>query len=237
LNNSKQAGNVPRTRRKLIKSLAVPNPDNCQRKKWSAIYHGPQYYYGFDAGPVARRAIRYHRPLLQAGSTLSQPTALDVGCGEGQDVAFLCENHYRATGLDFVPDAIEKAKQLVAKRDCDAQIFQTDLRDWYWSEKYDLVIAVNSLQFLGNDAPQILEKVIASVAGSGVLGLSLFGCENDERVENGVYFSSLESLLARFSHSGENREWQMLETTNLWQWNVAANAPQPFVTLIAQRLK
>lgn len=214
----------------------MPNIDNSQHKKWSAIYSGPQYYYGFDAGTVARRAVRYHRPLLGAGSTPTVPAALDVGCGEGQDTTFLCENHYRAVGLDFVPSAIEKARQLVQKTNCDAQFFQTDLRDWKWNAKYDLVLAVNSLQFLGDDAPQILENVIASVAVSGVLGLSLFGCENGEKIENGVYFSSLETLLSRFNSEGEKREWQMLEITKLWQWNVAANAPQPFVTLIAQRL-
>ena len=215
----------------------MPNADNSQREKWSAIYQGPQYYYGFDAGPVARRAIRYHRPLVQVGSTPCPPTALDVGCGEGQDIAFLSENHYRATGLDFVPHAIEKAKSLIAKRNLDAQLFQTDLRDWHWNEKFDLVLAVNSLQFLGSEAPQVLEKVIASVATSGVLGISLFGCETSEHIESGVYFSSLENLLARFNHESENRDWQMLEATKLWQWNAAANAPQPFVTLIAQRLK
>jgi SAM-dependent methyltransferase len=214
----------------------MSNTDNSQREKWSAIYHGPTYYYGSDAGPIARRAVRYHRPLLQGGSTPALPTALDVGCGEGQDLAFLCESHYCATGLDFVPSAIEKAKKLVARRNCEAQLFQTDLREWHWDGKFDLVLAANSLQFLGSDASQILEKVIASVATAGVLGVSLFGCENGERVENGVYFSSLENLLSRFNHTGVNREWQMLETTNLWQWNVAANAPQPFVTLIAQRL-
>jgi SAM-dependent methyltransferase len=214
----------------------VANTDNSQCEKWSAIYRGSQYYYGFDAGPVARRAVRYHRPLLGAGSTPHLPSALDVGCGEGQDVAFLCENHYRATGLDFVPGAIEKAKQLIAKKNCQAQLFQTDLRDWHWREKYDLVLAVNSLQFLGKDAPQVLNAVMASVAASGVLGLSLFGCEGGERVEGGIYFSSLESLLSRFDCRGESRCWQMLETAALWQWNTQANAPQPFVTLIAQRL-
>ncbi len=223
----------------MIRSLAVPNTDNTQREKWSAIYDGPQYYYGSDAGPVARRAVRYYRPLarrIEVGSTPSLPSALDVGCGEGQDIAFLCENHFHATGLDFVPSAIEKAKQLVEKRNFDAQLFQTDLRDWNWKEEYNLVLAVNSLQFLGNDAPPILEKVIASVAVAGVLGISLFGCQAGEQIKNGVYFSSLEHLLTHFIHEGENREWQMLETTNLWQWNATANAPQPFVTLIAQRL-
>lgn len=210
------------------------NKNNSQHARWSSIYAGPQYYYGFDAGPVARRALRYHRPLI--GSTPVRPTALDVGCGEGQDVAFLCESGYEATGIDFVPAAIEKAKRLLEKRNFSATLRQTDLREWSWNEKFDLVLAVNSLQFLGEDAPAVLPRVLESTRAGGVLGLSLFACETGEAVQGGTYFTSLENLLARFHHEGENREWQMLEASRLWQWNARANAPQPFVSLIAQRL-
>jgi len=100
--------------------------NNSQRAKWSAIYSGPNYHYGFDAGPVARRAVRYAQPL---SSNRSTPAALDVGCGEGQDVAFLCERGYQTTGLDFVPDAISKAEKLLEARELKAQLHAGDLRD------------------------------------------------------------------------------------------------------------
>ena len=207
---------------------------NGQRAKWSAIYAGPNYHYGFDAGPVARRAIRYAQPLHASGST---PSALDVGCGEGQDVAFLCECGYQTTGLDFVSDAIHKAEKLLAARELKAEMHAGDLRDWNWNAQFDLVLAVNSLQFLGKDAPAILALVIQSVAVGGVLGFSIFACETGREVRDGVFFIALEELLNGFDCKGENRSWQMLETAQLWQWNARANARQPFVTLIAQRLK
>lgn len=211
--------------------IEVNDPQHAQ---WSAIYAGPNYYYGCDAGPVARRAIRYSRPLSAGRST---PSALDVGCGEGQDLAFLCESGYRTTGLDFVPDATQKAQQLLRARGLQAQLHTGDLRDWSWGEEFELVLAVNSLQFLGNDAPAILGSVMQSVAVGGVLGLSLFACESGSAVRDGVFFISLEELLNDFDYEGNQRRWQMLETTKLWQWNARENAPQPFVTLIAQRLK
>ena len=207
---------------------------NGQRAKWSAIYAGPNYYYGFDAGPVARRVIRYAQPLHANRST---PSALDVGCGEGQDIAFLCECGYETTGLDFVPDAISKAEKLLEARNLQAQLHAGDLRDRNWSAQYDLVLAVNSLQFLGEDTPAILDSVAQSVAVGGVLGFSIFACESGSEVRDGVFFIALEELLNRFDCKGENRSWQMLETAQLWQWNARANARQPFVTLIAQRLK
>ena len=205
-----------------------------QREKWSAIYACPSYYYGFDAGPVARRAIRYAQPLHGNRSTRS---ALDVGCGEGQDVAFLCECGYQTTGLDFVPAAISKAEKLREARDLKANLHAGDLRDWDWNARYDLVLAVNSLQFLGEDAPSVLQRVIDSVAVGGVLGFSIFACESGSEVRDGVFFIALEELMNRFDGNGQNRSWQMLETAQLWQWNSRLNARQPFATLIAQRLK
>lgn len=204
-----------------------------EHARWSGVYAGDEYYYGADAGPLARRAVRYHRPLRGHAST---PTALDVGCGEGQDLAFLVEFKYDATGLDFISSATQKARGLLERRSLRAQVFETDLRDWNWSQQYDLVLACNSLQFLGADASPVLNRVIEATSVGGVLGLSLFACETSEEIRDGVYFSSLENLLSRFDHEGENRAWQMLETTKLWQWNASSGAPQPFITLIGQRL-
>jgi trans-aconitate methyltransferase len=205
-----------------------------EHARWSAAFAGAEYFYGLDAGPVARRAVRYHRPLRCGGST---PVALDLGCGEGQDLAYLAECGYDATGVDFVENAIGKAQNLLARRGLTARAEYSDLRQWRAKQTYELVLACNSLQFLGQDAPVILERVRDAVAPDGVLALSLFGCENGEAVQESVYFSSLENLLSRFEHLGANRRWQMLETANLWQWNRSTNAPQPFVTLIAQRLR
>jgi SAM-dependent methyltransferase len=37
--------------------------------------------------------------------------ALDLGCGTGTNVRYLAERGWRATGIDFIPRAIEKAKR------------------------------------------------------------------------------------------------------------------------------
>ena len=49
-----------------------------QWRFWSDAFGGLEYYYGFEPGPVARRAVRYHR---HHGP--DPPSALDAGCGEG----------------------------------------------------------------------------------------------------------------------------------------------------------
>jgi len=208
--------------------------EDIEYARWSAAYVGNEYFYGYEAGPVARRALRYHRPLPRGSQP---PTALDVGCGEGQDSVFLAASGYDVTGLDFVENALIKARRLAEIQKLDVQFVPTDLRSWNWEQQFDLVLAVNSLQFLGEDTREILQSVIAATAPGGVLGLSLFACEKGDEVRDGIYFSALETLLERFGAYAENRTWQMFETSQLWQWNARNNAPQPFVTVIAQRLR
>lgn len=203
-----------------------------QYRQWNSIYAGSQYYYGDDPGPVARRAVRYHRPLCPHDAS-----ALDVGCGEGQDLAFLAECGYHATGLDFTEHGVQKALRLLDTRGLHAGVLRCDLRTYGINRQFDLVLAVNSLQFMGEAASACLDRVIAAVAPGGVLGLSLFAREpNEPELRNEIFFTTLPDLLARFDHDGPNRRWQMLETAQLWQWNRSTNQPQPFVTLITHRL-
>jgi len=203
-----------------------------QYRQWNSIYAGSDYYYGADPGPVARRAVRYHRPLCPQGGS-----ALDIGCGEGQDLAFLAGCGYHASGLDFTEHGVQKALRLLDARNLQAAVLRTDLRNYEPTRPFDLVLAVNSLQFLGEDAGACLDRVIQTVAPGGVLGLSLFAREeHEDELRQGIFFTTLPSLLARFDHQSPNREWQMLETAQLWQWSRSSNQPQPFITLIAQRL-
>lgn len=196
-----------------------------EHQRWSRIYAGDRYYYGADPGPVARRAVRYHRAYLPVGGR-----ALDAGCGEGQDLAFLAEAGYETTGVDFTAAGAEKARLLIASRGLTAEVHQQDLRTLNFDARFDLVIAVNALQFMGADAPACLDRLMELVAPGGVMGLSLFARAADEAALSGtLWFTTLEELLARF------RGWQPLEAANLWQWNVSTNEPQPFVTLIARK--
>jgi len=209
-------------------------PDDPQYQFWNAAFAGPQFYYGFEPGPVARRAVRYHRPLWKTEA----PSALDIGCGEGQDLMFLAQTGYDATGLEWTQSGADKARRLLENNGLKAEVSVADWREYSFDRTFDLVLAVNALQFMGEGAAQGLDKIIAAVAPQGVLGLSLFErARNQEPIRGGVAFFTMSELLARFDFTGEDRQWQMLETTQLWQWNRQTNAPQAFITLVAQRRK
>jgi SAM-dependent methyltransferase len=200
-----------------------------QHRFWSEAFGGPGYYYGDEPGPVARRAVRYHRLLMPQGGT-----AFDAGSGEGQDLAFLAERGYRATGIEFTATGIRKSEQLLRSRSLEAELLECDLRDLAAEKapqgrQFDLVLAVNTLQFMGEAGSPCLDRLAAAVRPGGVIGLSLFAREADQpALDRGIWYVSLDELIGRFPR------WQMLEAACLWQWHVPTNWPQPFVTLIAR---
>lgn len=212
--------------------IQTPSPTDARRAvdselgRWRRIFAGEEYYYGSDPGPVARRAVRYHRPHLASGGT-----AIDIGCGEGQDLVFLAQQGYHATGLEFTPEGAAKSRLMLERGELAGEVVEASFLDWKPPHTYDLVIAVNALQFMGEDAAAALEKTQAAVAPGGVIGLSLFACETGEtQVSGTIFFISLDELLRRF------QGWQPLEAAQLWQWNAQTGRPQAFITLIARRV-
>ena len=168
--------------------------------------------------------MRYHRPFLPWGGT-----ALDIGCGEGQDVAYLAGEGYTVTGLELTPEGAFKSRRLLNDRELQAEILQGELPGAMPAGAFDLVLAVNVLQFLGEGAEAMLEQVRQAVKPGGILGLSLFACcDMPTRIDSTIFFISLKELLRRFGG------WQPMEAASVWQWNQATGQPQEFVTLIVR---
>jgi 2-polyprenyl-3-methyl-5-hydroxy-6-metoxy-1,4-benzoquinol methylase len=69
------------------------------------------YRLGFtpwDGHPIATSL----QSLVEGNGSapLSPGTALDVGCGTGDTSIYLAEHGWQVTGIDFVPQAVEKAR-------------------------------------------------------------------------------------------------------------------------------
>jgi SAM-dependent methyltransferase len=197
---------------------------------WESTYAGSEYFYGHDPGPVAIRTEKYHRSSRPDGAT-----ALDIGCGEGQDLMFLAASGYRATGIDFSPSGLEKTRRLLHERGLGAQVRRENLRLWRPEEAFDLVLSVNVLPFLGEDADAVLENTLHAVRPGGMLGLSLWGRDDESvpRVQDGVRLWTLDEAMRVLANEAH---WQMKEVARVWQWNHATKSSRTFVTIIAQRL-
>lgn len=193
--------------------------------RWEGLFAGASYIYGEDAGPIARRAVRYHGPL-----SARPGRALDLGCGEGQDLAYLAGLGYEAHGVDFSESAVRKSRQLLDGRGLPGSVEQADLAIWTPPVQYDLVLCVNVLQFMGAAAAAVLDRVADAVAAGGVLGVSMLGLESgEERRDGNIWRISLPHLLRRFAG------WKPCESARLHQWDSAGREAQLFVTLVIRK--
>jgi SAM-dependent methyltransferase len=94
--------------------------------------------------------------------------AIDLAAGEGRNAIWLAERGWHATAFDFSDVAIDKARQLAARRGVDitaqvADLTVTELPDG----AYDLVL-VAYLQLPASQLDPILARAAAAVAPDGV---------------------------------------------------------------------
>ena len=93
--------------------------------------------------------------------------ALDVGCGSGGRIfRVLEESGFQITGIDASPKMIALAKA----NHPAAQLQVADIREWQSTERFDLVIAWDSIFHLAqNEHDQVLQKLANLLAEGGVL--------------------------------------------------------------------
>lgn len=129
-------------------------------------------------------------------------TALVVGCGLGDDAAYLDDLGFRVTAFDISPTAIEWAKRLNAGRNIDfesADLFQP-FRGWLGA--FDLVLEIYTIQPLPIDMRERTIDAIASfVKPGGRLVVVTRGREDDDEVDELPWPVSRREL-ARFTAGG-----------------------------------
>lgn len=109
--------------------------------------------------------------------------AMDVACGEGRNAIWLAEQDWDVTAIDFSDVAIEKGKQIAAKRGVNVNWIAEDVSAWKLPEhEFDLV-AVLYLHTTIDERNQWLENVISSVKPSGTF---VYIAHDPDNIENGV---------------------------------------------------
>ena len=198
--------------------------------RWESTFAGSDCFYGHEPGPVAVRAEKYQRATRPENAT-----ALDVGCGEGQDLAYLASRGYKTTGVDFSPAGLEKAIGLLRERSAQATLLREDLRSWRAPQPFDMVLSVNVLPFLGEAADEALKNTLHAVKSGGMLGLSLWARDDERvpRIQNGIRVWTLEEAMHALA---EEAQWQMKEVARVWQWSQVTDSSRAFITIIAQRV-
>jgi len=105
-----------------------------------------------------RNAIRYCE---------HQGTALDVGCGSGGRVfRLLADSGFTITGIDASAEMITLARA----NHPSATLHVADIREWQSTERFDLIIAWDSIFHLAQDEHEhVLKKLADLLAEKGIL--------------------------------------------------------------------
>jgi cyclopropane fatty-acyl-phospholipid synthase-like methyltransferase len=89
-------------------------------------------FEGFYAGPAPWDIGRPQVPFVAVADQVAGPV-LDAGCGTGEHALFLAARGHRVTGIDFVEEAIRRARRKAAARNLSAEFLVKDattLGDW-----------------------------------------------------------------------------------------------------------
>lgn len=206
-------------------------------RDWDAVYAAsPDYHFGEEPSQIARAAARWFQSL---GGTPKTARALDLGCGEGRDTAFLAGLGLSVTARDVSPAGLAKARALLARRGVpegrvrwergDARAFPDP------PDSYDLALAANVFQFLPpRDAPACLERLKAATKPGGVCAVGVFSpamAAWGAKV-GGFWTQTAGDLVARFPAS---EGWLLLDRTEYWTYRQQEDTMASFAYVVARK--
>jgi cyclopropane fatty-acyl-phospholipid synthase-like methyltransferase len=127
------------------------------RQKFEELYDGKApWEIGKPQPAVVTIADRVTSPVL------------DAGCGTGEHALYFAARGHRVTGIDFVPEAIQRARAKAAKRGLEVELLVKDatkLADW--EKRFASVIDFGLFHCFSDDDRQRYVRGLAKVLEPG----------------------------------------------------------------------
>lgn len=103
--------------------------------------------------------------------------ALDLGCGAGIFSVYMAKAGYEVTGVDFIPEALEMAKEVAKKENVNVRWLPADLLSWKPNEEFDIILDSGCLHTI-SDTEKFKEKIVSWLPSGGDFVLGHFGRRN-----------------------------------------------------------
>jgi 2-polyprenyl-3-methyl-5-hydroxy-6-metoxy-1,4-benzoquinol methylase len=105
--------------------------------------------------------------LVEGENTLAAGTALDIGCGTGDNSIYLAKHGWQVTGVDFVAKAVDKARAKASANTLDIKFAQADatrLTSEGVGANFDLIVDNGCLHGMSAEDRDAYVREVASVA-------------------------------------------------------------------------
>ena len=128
-----------------------------QHKRWN------EYYYTHIASQKDNW-LHYYKPII---SLHSDPCILDLGCGNGSNLGFLCSMSKSVYGIDFSEEAIEQVKRNYS---VDAILGDISNPLPYKDNMFDFIISDLSLHYFSEEQTfGIIEELCRVLKQKGII--------------------------------------------------------------------
>ncbi|MFQ5967269.1 MAG: class I SAM-dependent methyltransferase [Acidimicrobiia bacterium] len=107
--------------------------------------------------------------MTKLASELRPGTALDLGCGAGQNSVWLAQRGWTLTGVDFAPSAIAQAEAAAQSAGVAISFLVGDLEVWEPNQLFDLVFSTYAQPPRGSGRSHGLATAAGAVKRGGTL--------------------------------------------------------------------
>jgi len=100
---------------------------------------------------------------------------IDVGCGRGDTVAWLCAQGWDAYGIDISPDYIQRGREYLARQGADParlQLLNGDFTYPFPDSMFDVVLSDQVIEHV--DDLDLFASEVARISAPGACGLHIF---------------------------------------------------------------
>lgn len=144
-----------------------------KRQMWNDRYADKDLIWSAGPNELFAREVKNLRP----------GKALDVACGEGRNAVWLAEQGWDVTAIDFSDVAIEKGRQIAARREVNVNWITEDVSSWQLPRREFDLVAVLYLHTTIDEREQWLENVISSIKPSGTF---IYIAHDIDNIKTGV---------------------------------------------------
>jgi SAM-dependent methyltransferase len=159
-------------------------------------------FANFYAGKAPWDIDKPQDAFLTVADRVSSPI-LDAGCGTGEHALYFAAQGHKVTGIDFVDEAIERARRKAAQRNLSVEFLVKDaLALGDWNERFASVIDCGLFHvFSDADRPRYVASLSHVLEPGGSLFLMCFS--DDEPGTEGPRRVSRQELYDAFANGWE----------------------------------